>query len=75
MHQEVVDALIETRAVDFEAVGNVLAKFGARAGRSGSGLGVIINWRLIDLCIPPDPYLGGRLIQSELGAGEEQLGG
>ena len=54
LQQEVVEALISTKAVDFEAVGSVLSKFGARAARNGDAIGVIINWRNIDACIPVD---------------------
>lgn len=53
LQREVVDALIESRAVDFEAVGSVLAKYGERAARTGDGFAVIINWRAWDICIPP----------------------
>jgi hypothetical protein len=57
LQQEVVEALITSKAVDFEAVGKVLSKYGARAARAGDGIGVLITWRLHDICIPPEPYL------------------
>jgi len=57
LQQEVVEALITSKAVDFEAVGKVLSKYGARAARAGDGIGVIINWRVHDICIPPEPFL------------------
>jgi hypothetical protein len=57
LHHQVIEALIETKAIDFDALGGVLAKFGARAAISGSSLGAIINKRVIDVCIPPEPYI------------------
>jgi hypothetical protein len=59
LQQEVVNALLSSKAVNFEAIGSVVAKFGERAARTGEGFGVIVNWRVIDHCIPPEPY--GRL--------------
>ncbi|MDQ1428762.1 MAG: hypothetical protein QOK39_2238 [Acidimicrobiaceae bacterium] len=56
LEQEVVDALIESKAIDFEAVASLVAQFGARAAQSGSEFGVVVNWRTMDVCIPPDPY-------------------
>ena len=56
LHREVVEALVSTKAVNFEAVGSILSKYGARAAVSGEALGVIINRRVIDVCIPPEPY-------------------
>jgi hypothetical protein len=54
LHQEIVQALIDTKAVDFEAAGRVLATFGARAALEGTGLAFNVNWRMIgDICIPP----------------------
>jgi hypothetical protein len=54
MHREIVEALVSSKAVDFEAVGSVLSKYGARAALAGDAVGVIINWRVMDLCIPVD---------------------
>lgn len=54
MHREIVEALVSSKAVDFEAVGTVLSKYGARAALAGDSIGVIINWRVMDLCIPVD---------------------
>ncbi len=56
LEQEVVDALIESKAIDFEAVASLVAKFGARAAQSGSEFGMVVNWHTMDICIPPDPY-------------------
>ena len=56
LHREVVEALVSSRAIDFEAIGGVLSKYGSRAALSGDAIGVIINWRVIDACIPVDFY-------------------
>jgi hypothetical protein len=56
LQREVVEALIASEAINFEVVGNVLAKYGARAARTGDAIGAIINWHCIDICIPPEPY-------------------
>jgi hypothetical protein len=54
LHKEVVEALISTKAVNFEAIGSVLSTYGSRAALTGDEIGVIINRHLIDLCIPVD---------------------
>jgi hypothetical protein len=54
LQREVAEALVSTHAINFEAVGSVLAKYGARAALNGDKLGVIINHRVIDACIPVD---------------------
>jgi hypothetical protein len=59
LHREIVSALITSKAINFEAIGSVLGKFGERAARTGDSIGVIINWRSIDICIPPEPYSAG----------------
>jgi hypothetical protein len=53
LQKEVVEALVSSKAVNIEAVGSVLAKYGARAALTGDALGVIIHWRVWDICIPP----------------------
>jgi hypothetical protein len=54
LQQEMIKALIESKAIDFEAAGGVLAKYGARAALEGNGLAFNINWRVVrDICIPP----------------------
>jgi hypothetical protein len=53
LHQEVVEALLESKVIDFEAAGSVLARFGEHAARSGAEFGVLIGRRVIDVCIPP----------------------
>jgi hypothetical protein len=53
LQREVVNALLESNAFDFEAVGSVLGKYGAQAARTGDAIGVVINWRVLHYCIPP----------------------
>ncbi len=68
LEQEVVDALLESKAIDFDKLASVLARFGPRAAQAGIPLGVIIGRRVIDACIPPDPFLAGftRVVGPEL---------
>jgi hypothetical protein len=56
LQQEVVDAILDSGAVNFEAIGTVLAKYGDRAARTGTDVAAVIGWRLMDLCIPVDPF-------------------
>jgi len=57
LQNEVARALVESKAIDFEAVGKVLSKYGARAALSGDTIGAILGRKCIDICIPPEPYL------------------
>ena len=43
LQDEVVRALIETKAIDFEAVGALFSKYGAQAALEGDSLVHIIN--------------------------------
>ena len=56
LQEEVVEALVSTKAINFDAVGTILSKFGARAAVTGDQLGVLVNRHVIDICIPPEPY-------------------
>lgn len=56
LQREVAEALISSKAINFEAVGSIIAKYGARAAANGDALGVIINHRIMDACIPVDFY-------------------
>jgi hypothetical protein len=56
LQQEVVDALIESSAINFEAIGGIFAKFGERAARTGTELGFVVGRRVLNYCIPPDPF-------------------
>jgi hypothetical protein len=68
LEQSVVDALIASKAVNFEAIGGVLAKYGERAARTGDGLSFVVNARFVrDICIPPEPY------GSEVGALQREV--
>ena len=58
LQTEVVNALVSSKALNFEAVGKVLAKYGERAAIAGDTFGAIIHWRVFDICIPPDPFRG-----------------
>jgi hypothetical protein len=55
LQQEIVRALIESKAVNFEAAGEMLAKYGERAALEGSGLVFGIHRPVhLDWCIPVD---------------------
>lgn len=56
LQQEVVDAILDSGAVNFEAIGTVLAKYGDRAARTGTDVAAVVGWRLMDLCIPVDRF-------------------
>jgi len=58
LQKEVVEALVQSKALDFEAVGKVLGTYGSRAALAGDSIGVIINWRFFHYCIPPLPAAG-----------------
>ena len=53
LQREVIETLVQSKAFDFEAVGKVLGKYGARAALTGDAIGVVINWRVLHYCIPP----------------------
>jgi hypothetical protein len=57
LQQAVIDALIENRAFDFSVIGATLGEFGERAARSGTELGFHIGRRVLNYCIPPEPFL------------------
>jgi hypothetical protein len=73
LQREAIDALVESKAIDFEAVGNVLGRYGARAARNGDALGAIIHWRVADICIPPEPYVA-QIVEIERVAGGQVRG-
>lgn len=56
LQKEVIEALVSTKAIDFEAVGTVLSRFGAKAAVNGDAIGAVIHWRVADICIPPEPF-------------------
>ncbi|MFZ1411600.1 MAG: hypothetical protein WAS07_09085 [Micropruina sp.] len=55
LQDEVVRALIETKAIDFEAVGALFSKYGARAALEGDSLVHIINKNVTWNCGWPGP--------------------
>ena len=57
LRSEVADAVISRKTINFDVVGSIIAKFGARATINGDATGVIINRRVIDACIPVHPSL------------------
>ena len=68
LQQEVVEALVQSKAFNFEAIGQVLGKYGSRAALTGDAIGVIINWRVLHYCIPPyilSPELEGELLAAK----------
>ena len=56
LQQEVISALVESKAVNFEAVASVIAKHGPRLAKTGDEFAFVITRKSWDLCIPPDPY-------------------
>jgi hypothetical protein len=64
LQREVVEALVQSKAFDFEAVGKVLGKYGSRAALTGDSLGIVINWRVLHLCIPPEAF-GNQVLEGE----------
>lgn len=59
LQDEVVRALIETKAIDFEAVGALFSKYGARAALDGDVLVHIINKNVTWNCGWPVPEVFG----------------
>lgn len=55
LQDEVVRALIESKAIDFEAVGAIFSKFGARAALEGDSLVNIVNKNVTWNCGWPGP--------------------
>jgi hypothetical protein len=64
LQQQVVEALLDSKAIDLEVVGSVISKFGERAAREGETLVHIVNQRFQWACGWPGPELdiaAGRL--------------
>jgi len=55
--QQVVEALVESRAINLEAVGATFAKFGERALLEGESLVSIVNRNAVWNCGWPGPEL------------------
>lgn len=62
LQREIAEALISTKALNFEALGGVLSKYGARAALAGEAVWVNINWRVMDVCIPPFYVTGAQAV-------------
>ena len=56
--QEVVEALIESKAINLEAVGSVFGKFGEAAALRGETIVTIINRNNFWACGWPGPDIG-----------------
>lgn len=54
-HQEVVEALLDSQAINLEALASVMARFAERALRDGESLVNIINHNAIWNCGNPGP--------------------
>jgi hypothetical protein len=63
LEQELVDALIDTKAINFEAIGSIISKYGARAAKTGTNLVTIINKHVMINCGWPGPEIGRLQIQ------------
>jgi hypothetical protein len=71
LQKEVVEALVSSQAINFEAVAKVFATYGSRAAINGDSFGALVHWRCFDICIPPDPW-GRRAAEIENLAGGER---
>lgn len=58
IQQEVVRALVESKAIDLEAIGAIFGKFGAGAALSGESIATIITGEAIWNCGWPGPDIG-----------------
>ncbi len=55
--QKVVEALLETKAINIEAVGATMAQFGHDAMKAGEPLATIITRNVIWNCGLPGPFV------------------
>ncbi|XHS80206.1 hypothetical protein ACFJGW_09575 [Burkholderiaceae bacterium UC74_6] len=55
--QQLVEALVESKAFNIAALGSTLSKFGERAALHGESIAVIINKHSIWACGNPGPDL------------------
>jgi hypothetical protein len=55
LQQQVVDALLDSKAIDLEGVGSLISKFGETAARRGETLSAIIHPAFILACGNPGP--------------------
>ena len=59
LEQEIVNALVDSNAVNFDAIGSIIAKYGARAAKTGTSLSAVIDKHSIIACGWPGPEVGG----------------
>ncbi len=74
LEQEVIGALVESQAVNFDAVGGVLSKYGAQLARNGDAFYFVVHGRVFDICIPPEQFVG-RVREVELQGAARQVAG
>jgi hypothetical protein len=58
LERELVKSFIDTKAVDFEKIGSIISKFGARAATEGTDLAVIVTKNFLINCGWPGPPIG-----------------
>jgi hypothetical protein len=66
--QKVVEALLDSKAINIEAIGLTMSKFGEQAAREGEPLTMILNKNVIINCGWPGPEfneLGGHRINPQ----------
>ncbi len=57
LEQELVNAFIESKAVDFEAIGGIIARYGARAALTGTDLTAMVTKNFLINCGWPGPEI------------------
>lgn len=70
--QRVVEALIESKAVNLEVVGSVMSKLGEAAALSGESLVFVVNRPFFQACGWPGPEIDFGRVAS---AGEREVQG
>jgi hypothetical protein len=65
--QEVIEALVESKAIDFAGVGSTMSRFAERAALEGESLVTIINKNVIWNCGWPGPELDVLRAERQLG--------
>jgi hypothetical protein len=58
--QQVVEALVQSKAINLEAVGAVISKYAERALLTGESIASIVNQHNVWICGNPGPILDGR---------------
>jgi hypothetical protein len=65
LQQQLVEALLDSKAIDLEAVGSLISKFSDRAAREGDSIVYIVNRNFSLACGWPGPEIGRFNLQSE----------